>query len=116
MYNLYNVYMNISEFRKDLRKAFELAKQHPVEIDRYGETFELHYGPSIVRWREVPDSPSTADSPSISPSTRGTMPIIKTVEQAKAVVKGDGVCEHGRAIGFCKIDKCNRKYHLKGVI
>jgi len=91
------MYMNIPEFRANLRKAFNTAEIESVFITRHDQTFELRL---VNKKRAVSKSPGLytleellVPNPKPNPSTVGT-------------------CPHGYGKGMCKRPDCNMKYRL----
>lgn len=102
------MYMNISEFRKDLSKHFNEAVQgRPVFITRSGQMFKLEaYIPTkeeqFVRISALPPEPKqeTIDTRAVRVNA------IKHGFNSLNV----NICPHGYGKGMCKKADCNKKF------
>lgn len=122
-YILYTVYMNISEFRKNLRESFNKAETGgDVHIERHGKWFKLvkepdnfsidNEGQKITipfekKNTRLPNGKITLSSTPVGPNPFSRLATDKVSSNVRPDI---GQCPHGYAQGMCKKADCNRKY------
>lgn len=93
------MYMNVTEFRNNLKKHFDTALIEPVYIERGGITFTL--ASSLT----AKDGTPTGDTP-IPKKTKELKPFLEVhAKEASNFEAGDkqfDICKHGAVKGLCK--------------